>query len=336
MLKKAAFLLALLFVVAAFLFKQLMTTHINAPLILKQDTLLEIPSGQSFNQFSKLLVTKGWLENRFWLRNYVRIYPELSNLKAGTYLVKQDTSLLQLLTLLVAGNEHQFQITFIEGSTFKEWLAILKQHQNIQHTLTDVEISQIAKKLNITQANPEGLFFPDTYAFTDKTTDLSILKRAHLRMKQALENAWRERQQGLPYTNSYQALIMASIIEKESGKHDEQPMISSVFVNRLRKKMRLQTDPTVIYGLGDRYQGDIKYKHLREKTAYNTYRINGLPPTPIAMPGLKAIQAAMQPAQSNYLYFVSNGNGQHVFSTNLADHNKAVKAYLLIQKQKNL
>lgn len=305
---------------------------VHQPISLSQAELITINPGASLNSFSSQLVRKNWLENRFWLRSYVKLNPEYSKLKSGTYLIQANMPMIDLLNLIVSGKEHQFQITFIEGSTFKQVLQQLAQHQHIDHLLDNLSLADVAKKLSITHQHPEGWLFPDTYAFTKGTSDINILKRAYIKMQNALTTQWQNRAPNLPYKNPYQALIMASIIEKESGKHAEHPRIASVFVNRLNKKMRLQTDPTVIYGLGDRYQGDITYAHLREKTAYNTYKIKGLPPTPIALPGAQALHAAMQPEKSRYLYFVSNGEGEHIFSTNLADHNRAVDKY---QRNKN-
>ena len=238
------------------------------PLDIAETQLLTIKDGTSFSHFSKQLIKKKWLDNRFWLRNYVRLKPEYANIKAGTYKVAKGSSIQGLLAQLVTGKEHQFSVTFIEGTTFKEWLVQLNAMDNIIHTINQSSVADIAKKLNISQSNPEGLFYPETYAFTAGTTDIQLLKRAQHKMSVELDLAWESRAELLPYENKYQALIMASIIEKESGKNAEHGIISSVFVNRLNIKMRLQTDPTIIYGLGDRYKGDIKSKHKREKVLF--------------------------------------------------------------------
>jgi peptidoglycan lytic transglycosylase G len=303
--------------------------QINSPLSLTEQAFIKIERGETLHRFSKELKNKGWIDTRFWIRLYVWFNPSYAALKKGTYLVTPKDTLKSLLEKIIQAKEHQFTVTFVEGTTLKEWLIEIEQQSFIEKTLSGNKTKQIIDTLGIAQENPEGWFFPDTYAFTSGTKDIELLERAYIKMKSMLEQQWHSRALNLPYTQPYQALIMASIIEKETGKLSEQSRISSVFVNRLNKKMRLQTDPTVIYGLGERYQGDITRAHLKEKTAYNTYRINGLPPTPIAMPGLSAIEAALNPEQSDYYYFVSMGNGAHKFSKTLAEHNAAVSQYQL-------
>lgn len=334
-IKKLVLTALLGFVVIVLSFLLLLEKHIQQPLPISKPQLFTVAKGSSVSTFAQTLVNQGWAEGRFWLRAYARLYPAKVQIKAGTYQVPAHSNLQNLLALVASGKEHQFQLTFVEGTTFKQWLTRLKSQPQLTHSLHSLPVEVIAKHLGIDQANPEGWFFPDTYAFTQGTDELQLLQRAHSAMQTTLSKLWQTRASGLPYESPYQALIMASIIEKETSYLPEQPLIASVFINRLAKRMRLQTDPTVIYGLGDRYQGDITRAHLREKTQYNTYRINGLPPTPIAMPGLSAIKAALNPATSNYYYFVSTGDGKHVFSTTLAEHNKAVRAYLAKQKSIN-
>lgn len=320
-------LMLMLFVISAsgyFFTKQ----QIISPLNVSETTLYTVKSGTTFNQMLNDLRKRDWLKRPLWIKLYSKIEPRLTQIKAGTYQVSPNIGLLSFIQLINEGKEHQFKVTFVEGSTFKEWLAQLSKTEHLKHTLVDKSDQQILKELNITFNHPEGLFFPDTYQFTAGSNDKDILNKAHQRMMFELESSWQNKANKLPYKNSYEALIMASLIEKETAKLSEQPLISAVFITRLAKKMRLQTDPTIIYGLGERYTGDITYANLREKTPYNTYRINGMPPTPIAMPGKSALEASMHPADSPYLYFVSKGNGEHKFSTTLKEHNIAVNKYI--------
>jgi len=332
LVKKALLAFFVIFSLIMISFFILLETQMQQPMVFSHTQLLTVDKGSSVSSFAKKLVKQGWIENRFWLRAYGRLYPNKVQIKAGTYHIPLNTSLHSLLAVLSRGKEHQFQLTFVEGSSFTQWLTQLKQQPQLTQTLASLTVAQIAQRLGIKQANPEGWFFPETYAFTQGTADFQLLKRAYGKMKRSLDELWQQRAANLPYKTPYQALIMASIIEKETSHLPEQGLIASVFINRLAKKMRLQTDPTVIYGLGERYQGDITRAHLREKTPYNTYRINGLPPTPIAMPSLLALKAALNPATSDYYYFVSGGNGKHVFSKTLAEHNAAVRRFLAIQK----
>ena len=334
MLKKllfSAILFAVLFIVTLYGY---MNQQVNKKIPLIEPELITITKGATLSSFSRELVKKGWISTNVWLKAYIKLTPELSALKQGSFLIPTDITYVELINLLVNGKEHQFAITFIEGSTLKDWLIALSNNKNLTQKTPDLSVNTIAEHLGLEHENPEGLFFPDTYFFTSGTSTLEVLRRANNRMDKELSSLWHERDADLPYENAYEALIMASIIEKESALQSEHPVISSVFVNRLHKKMRLQTDPTVIYGLGERYKGDIKRKHLREKTAYNTYRIDGLPPTPIAMPGKLAITAAMHPDTTDYLYFVSDGFGKHVFSKTLKEHNRAVADYLSATKSK--
>lgn len=328
-LRKIIIAFVILLIFSVFSLVKIIDYQLEKPLMLSQPQFLTLASGTNFGTFTRQLLALDAIDSSFWLKSYVRLLPKQGQIKAGTYQITPQMNSKQLLAILTSGKEYQFSITFIEGSIFKDWLLILKSHPKIVQTLASTDYYTVAKKLGLKDKFPEGLFFPDTYLFTANTSDVDILKRAMSKMESLLTIEWENRDDNLPYDSPYQALIMASIIEKESGQHAEHQLISSVFVNRLHKNMRLQTDPTVIYGLGDRYQGDIKRAHLKEITAYNTYRINGLPPTPIAMPGQSAIHAAMHPELTDYYYFVSQGNGKHIFSTNLEEHNQAVAKYIL-------
>ncbi|MDN3614545.1 endolytic transglycosylase MltG [Vibrio gallaecicus] len=295
---------------------------------LESSQVITINSGTSFNRVLNQLVDENLFTASPYDRLIRKLHPELVDVKAGTFLFEPGLTLEQALQVLVEGKEHQFTITFVEGSRFDEWMIQLKGSEFIQQTLEGVSEKEIAQKLGIDNQKLEGLFLAETYHYTYGTTDLDLLKRAHTNLMDVVNREWESKVAKLPLKSPYEALILASIIEKETAVASERERVSSVFINRLNKRMRLQTDPTVIYGMGDSYDGNIRKKDLRTPTPYNTYTINGLPPTPIAMAGKASIQAALNPEKSNYLYFVASGTGGHVFSKNLAEHNRAVRAYL--------
>ncbi|WP_114787260.1 endolytic transglycosylase MltG [Vibrio tetraodonis] len=305
-----------------------MEQYVNQALILDQEQIYTIEPGTSFNQVLSGLTKEQLIESDKLTPLVHRFYPQMAEIKAGTYLLIPEMTLKQALELFNTGKEHQFAITFVEGSTFSEWLDSLQQAPHLDHKAQGMTEAQIAQNIGVKQNKLEGLLLAETYHYTVGTSDLDILKRAANKLQKVLDEQWPLRQKNLPLDSPYEALILASIIEKETAVESERERVAAVFVNRLNKRMRLQTDPTVIYGMGDKYDGNIRKKDLRTPTPYNTYTIFGLPPTPIAMPGKASIKAALNPEASRYLYFVASGNGGHVFSKTLAEHNRAVRAYL--------
>jgi UPF0755 protein len=263
-----------------------------------------------------------------------RLTNKESSLQAGNYAVNKNVTPYQLLLSLNHGKATQGSITFIEGKTFKIMREKLAKNGAVKSTIQDLSDAEVMRLVGNNEPHAEGLFFPDTFYFDRGTADIVILKRSYEGMQCKLAAAWANRATGLPYKDSYQALIMASIVEKETGKASERPMIAGVFLNRLRIGMRLQTDPTVIYGMGENYDGNIRKKDLERDTPYNTYTRAGLPPTPIAMPGLASIEAALHPEQTKALYFVGKGDGSHAFANNLVEHNNNVVKYQLKHQAK--
>ena len=255
------------------------------------------------------------------------------SIKAGEYELKQGMTPKDLLVLFVSGKVKQYAFTIVEGWSFKQLLEALVSNTHIEHTLKGKSEAEVMTALGYEGQHYEGRFLPDTYHFPSGSTDVAFLKRAYQAMVRVLEEEWSMREKDLPYKNSYDALIMASIVEKETGIASERKEIAGVFVRRLEKRMRLQTDPTVIYGMGDEYQGNLRKKDLIKDTPYNTYRRNGLPPTPIALPGRAAINATLHPAKTNALYFVAKGDGSHYFSETVTEHNKAVRKYQIKQRK---
>jgi UPF0755 protein len=300
------------------------------PIQLKMETVdFDIEAGSRFRLISKQLVTQKVLVEPLSFELLARVLGQASDLKAGIYIIKNGTTPIDLLTQITSGTTGQAGVTFIEGWTFAQMRQALNQNEAIKHMTMSETDAQILKQIGANETQAEGLFFPDTYYFAPNTSDREILKRAYITMQGKINKAWAEKAEGLPYQTSYQALIMASIVEKETGKASERPQIAGVFIKRLKVGMRLQTDPTVIYGLGERFDGNLHKKDLLTDTAYNTYTRDGLPPTPIAMPGLGAIHAALHPAATKALYFVGKGDGSHAFSVSLSEHNNAVIRYQL-------
>jgi UPF0755 protein len=262
----------------------------------------------------------------FWILARV-INKGRATIQAGTYRLERPMTPVEILDKMRRGDVVMMEMVFVEGTTLRQWLAALGEQQRLKHTVkTDADVRAA---LGIAQPSAEGWLFPDTYRFAPGVSDVDILKRAHAAMRKRLDDAWAARDPEVPLGDPYEALILASIVEKETGAANERPLVASVFVNRMRRGMRLQTDPTVIYGMGESFDGNIRKRDLTTDTPWNTYTRDGLPPTPISMPGLGAIRAALQPARTDYLYFVARGDGTHEFTRTLEEHNRAVAKWQL-------
>ena len=284
-------------------------------------------AGSSVGVASQQIAAAGVPVNPFLFSWLARLTQKSSRIKAGSYELKPNTSPRRLLDQLVRGEFAQESLTIIEGWTFRQMRQAMAANKGLKHDTDSLSDTELMAKISPDYKLPEGLFFPDTYLFAKGSSDLHIYRQAHTALLNHLNAAWEKRDPSLPYTSAYQALVMASIVEKETGQKSERGMIAGVFVNRLRMGMLLQTDPTVIYGMGDKYDGKIRKKDLETDTPYNTYTRAGLPPTPIALPGVQSLQAALAPDKTDALYFVSRGDGTSKFSGNLNDHNKAVNQY---------
>ncbi|MGF1698845.1 endolytic transglycosylase MltG [Photobacterium makurazakiensis] len=331
MLKKLMIVIVLLGVIAAgaagWSYQQVKLS-LEQTVIKTDDVLFTVKAGTSYRGMLNQLDNQGIVAASEWTRWIPRLEPQLAQLKTGSYLITTDMTLRDVLALVATGREHQFAITLVEGDRFVDWLAQLSEAPYVIHQSDGMTEAEIAKVIGADVEKLEGYLLPETYHYTVGTTDLEILTRAYRDMTVLLGEAWDARDKDIPLKSPYEALIMASIIEKETAVDDERTIVSAVFMNRLNKGMRLQTDPTVIYGMGDKYEGNIRKRDLRTPTPYNTYTIWGLPPTPIAMPSRASVLAAVQPEESGYYYFVADGKGGHKFSTTLTEHNRAVRAYL--------
>lgn len=302
---------------------------LQQPLNITQEELLDVPNGTTPTGTLKRLEADGLIKDAFWLRIYWRFNLADQPLHSGEYRMVPGMTMEALIGVWKRGDVVQYSVTLVEGWNFRQVRAALAKDEKLQQTLAGLSDSQVMDRLGHSGVFPEGRFFPDTYRFVRGTTDADLLKKAYDRLDDVLAKEWAQRAADVPYNQPYQALIMASLIEKETGVPQERGQIAGVFVRRLRLGMLLQTDPTVIYGLGERYTGKLTRAHLKEENPYNTYLIPGLPPTPIAMVGREAIHAALNPADGNSLYFVARGDGSHVFSDDLETHNNAVREFQL-------
>ena len=291
--------------------------------------IFTIKSGSNIKSIAQQLSIENIIEDPWLFILLAKIKGVETRVRAGEYLLKETQSPADLLELFTVGQSIQYSFTIIEGWTFREMLREMQIHSPLSYTLKDKTNAEIMAILGYPGQHPEGMFFPDTYRFPKHTSDIKFLQRAYQLMQTRLQHEWQNRAPDLPITSSYEALILASIIEKETAVASERPLIASVFIQRLNKNMRLQTDPTIIYGLGESFDGDIRFRDLKKDTPYNTYLHAGLTPTPIALPGLEAIHAALHPEKSDALYFVARGDGTHQFSNTLEAHNKAVRKYQL-------
>lgn len=338
MLKKLAYSIIILFVAGlltlawlAYDIQQFMSEPMNVP---EQGLVIKVDQGSNLTRIAYHLQREKVINNPRYLTWYARWTSQANKIHIGEYKLEQGATPLALLESISKGDVIQYSITIVEGWTFKQMLEAINNNEYVEHTLNDLSNEQIMAKLGHPGEHPEGRFMPDTYHFPRGINDLVLLERAYQSMSAYLEKQWQSRDVGIPVKTPYEALILASIVEKETGLASERPAIAGVFSRRLIKRMRLQSDPTVIYGMGERYKGNIRRSDLKNDTPYNTYRNFGLPPTPIALPGRDAINAVLSPAEGDALYFVSKGDGSHYFSATLQEHNNAVIKYQLKGKKK--
>ena len=337
MKRTVVFMLSLVFIVVIVGASCVMyvSSQVTAPIKLKDDTLFTIENGSNAYRTVKQLRNAGMVDvSPFIAKVWLKFFAGSTSVKSGSYMLRPGQSLVDAFTLFTQGDEHLFAVSLVEGLTLAQWLEALRANQDLVFDVNEQTLS------NLTQGNgvdwccenaqhTEGVFLADTYFFTKGTKASDVLKRAHRALITFVSQEWEKRAEDLPLSSPYDALILASIIEKETAVPKERDMIAGVFINRLNKNMRLQTDPTVIYGIGSEFDGNITRKHLRTATPYNTYVIKGLPPTPIAMAGKAAIHAALHPLATDALYFVAKGDGSHQISNTLKAHNAAVRKYQL-------
>ncbi|MDX5372642.1 MAG: endolytic transglycosylase MltG [Pseudomonadaceae bacterium] len=302
---------------------------LQQPLQIEAERLIEVVPGDTPGGLLNRLQGEGVLQGAFWLRLYWRFNFAGQPLHSGEYRLSPRHSASDLLDLWRRGEVVQYSLTLVEGWNFRQVRAALARQEALKQTLADLDDAALMERLGLPGVSPEGRFFPDTYRYVRGMSDFDLLKQARQRLDLVLDEEWQGRAEGLPYRKPYDALIMASMVEKETGVAEERGQIAGVFVRRLKLGMRLQTDPTVIFGLGERYNGNLTRAHLQEPTPYNTYVIAGMPPTPIALAGREAIHAALHPVATRSLYFVARGDGSHVFSETLEQHNRAVREYQL-------
>ena len=320
-------MVVLILAIALYYSSKIYTVMTTELAISETDTIV-FTRGSTIRTLAQQLIEKKLLDEKRYLQVWGKLKRQETKLQAGEYLIKPGSTLANLLDDMVDGKVIQHEISLIEGNTFRQALTNIQNNSVITIETKGLSDEEIMTQLGYADKHPEGRFYPDTYYVSRGVTDFELLRRAYQSMDDILEEEWLKRDENLPFKTPYEALIMASIVEKESAVAEERPLIAGLFVNRLRKKMRLQTDPTVIYGI-ENYDGNIRFRDLRKDTPYNTYTRSGLPPTPIALPGREAIHATLHPDKTKYLYFVAygDGSGRHVFSTNLKDHEKAVDKY---------
>jgi UPF0755 protein len=308
----------------------------HSPMTVKAEgVLLGVKPGMSLNAVARSLQREQLIDNYRYFVWLAKLRGKAASLQAGEYQVDSGMTPEQLLQRMVSGKVQQYALTLIEGITFREMMRQINGNPYLNHTLTDIGNEELMVRIGHAGEHPEGRFLPETYYFPRGMSDVEFLRRAYRAMAEKLDHEWRNREEGLPLKSAYEALVLASIVEKETGLESERPEIAGVFIRRLKKGMRLQTDPTVIYGMGLDFDGNIRRRDLLADTPYNTYTRSGLPPSPIAMPGADAVHAAVNPDDGDSLYFVARGDGSHYFSSSLAEHNRAVSEYQLKGRRKD-